>query len=326
MGLGARPSGKRLVLRLTGVLLPVVVGLGGVELWARQQDLDHRQGQAIALQGEPLQDFVEGKLASEEWGVAYLPTDLEADRRGFATRWGACAYDHPGRTLLVFGDSTTVQGTPQNEPHGTWPARLSLPEDVQLCVVAEMGYHPGEYLALARHLREEGLEPDLTLVLLCENDLSDLQARIGVEVDGREALYQPPTHRLAFAPLWNPWLFERSEAFRFVSWRMAEAWPQHQARIPAGVAPMRESAPSLQGLQELGPTEIFYAPPLRGWVTPNPLLRHVQQQVPELHVLEWGPDPVSLRRQSDDDVHFNDRGHAVVVEAAQRAVDEHLGG
>lgn len=309
------------------VLATVVVLLGGVEGYARSQHLDQRQGSAIAATGREVQHQAEGRFdPTGDWGVAYLPRGLTEGPGGFTTPWGGCDLSWSGRTVLVLGDSVTRQATPGPHTHaGTWPMQLTWPEDVQVCVLAEDGYHPAEYAAMADKLRRDGLEPDLTLIVLCENDLQDLPARYPVHVDGRLALYEPPSHTLAWAPAWQPWLYGQSEAFRFVHWRLAVAQPQRAAKIPASTSE-RQVAPALLELQAAGPTRIWFLPPLR--VQDDPLsgarLATVSQTVPDIQVLDRSDDPVSLRRAPDDHVHLNDAGHAWIAAQIQPVVDAAL--
>jgi lysophospholipase L1-like esterase len=320
-------SRTKWALRGGVVVSTVVVLLGGLEGYARSQALDLRQGSAIAATGREVQHQAEGRFdPTGDWGVAYLPRGLTEGPAGFTTPWGSCSLDWSGRTVLVLGDSVTRQATPGPHTHGgTWPMQLTWPEDVQVCVLAEDGYHPAEYAAMADKVRRDGLEPDLTLIVLCENDVQDLPARYPVQLDGRVALYEPPTHTLAWAPAWQPWLYAHSEAFRFAHWRLAVANPDQAAQIPATVT-QRDVSPALLALQDAGPTEIWFLPPLR--VQDDPLssgrLENVNQTVSGIRVLDRGTDPASLRRQPDDHVHLNDAGHAWIAAQIQPVVDDAL--
>ncbi|MFT5587197.1 MAG: lysophospholipase L1-like esterase, partial [Cognaticolwellia sp.] len=257
-----------------------------------------------------------------QWGVAYLPRGMTETHTGFQTPWGRCDYDWDGRTVLILGDSVTRQASEGRDTHlGTWPLQIEWPNDVQICVLAEDGYHPAEYAAMAKYVQDRGLEPDLTLIVLCENDLADRPARYSVTLNGRLALYEPPSHTLAWGPAWQPWLYGQSEAFRFAHWQLAIADPDRAARIPVSV-PSLQVVSALQSLQAAGPTQMWYLPPLQLQDDPFSVaeLNALSHEIPGIDVLDRSDDPVGLRRRADDPIHLNDAGHAWIAAQMQPVV------
>ena len=301
--------------------------LAFVEGYARNQHLDVRQGSAIALGGRQIQSHTAGRQdMTGEWGVAYLPRGLMETHTGFQTPWGPCDYDWDGRTVLILGDSVTRQASEGPNTHlGTWPLQIALPNDVQLCVLAEDGYHPAEYAAMIQYVQARGLVPDLTLIVLCENDLLDRPARYSVYLNGTLALYEPPSHTLAWGPAWQPWLYGHSEAFRFAHWQLAIADPDRAVRIPVSV-PSMQVVSALQSLQAAGPTQIWYLPLLQLQEDPHSVARlnALSQEIPGIDVLDRSGDPHGLRRRADDPIHLNDAGHAWITAQMQPVIDAAL--
>ena len=308
--------------RLAGAAaLTLALATVGVELAARQMDLDRLQAEAIAVERPPLEDahWTDGSAL----GVAYLPRGLEWDGSNLKSRFGACEADHPGPTVLIYGDSTSVQTALDGDTHAgaLWPELLELPSDAQVCGVAEVGYHPADYAELHAVLAP-ALQPDLVLILLCPNDISVRRPRTGVrQPDGQVLLYEPPAYRLIVPGLWNPWLYDRSEAFRFVHWRLAMGQEQpHQ--LPVTVDEGVSSTEALAAIQTQQPTQVFMLPKL-GEHGPS------YEERDRRALAEMGVRAVKLeqplsqwRRTPDDHVHLNQAGHEVVAAQVQAALDD----
>ncbi len=319
----------RLVLALLVVVAATLLaGAAGVECWARLRDLDRLQAQRVAVaEGDW---FGESRIEAiaPAWREraaplldAYLPAGFRLDDGGFDTAWGRCSFEHPGPTVLILGDSTTRntrgKGVVGDDPAFTWPAmlRAELPDEVQLCVIAELGYHPSDQL---RYLEVLGprLEPAAVVVLLCDNDLEPSSPRLRVPRDGATVYYSLPDTQQVWRPLYLPWLHRRSEAARFLLWRLALARPEAAVGVPArGVEP----TPSLDSLARMqafpAPVLLFHLPVLRsdGPVEPGVQALYDQRRVP-FHRVELGPDPEALRYSPPDPIHLNVAGHRVVVQ------------
>lgn len=321
------------VARLAIVWVCGLVGALALEGYARARHLDRLRARTTAVGGRQTaaSDF---QLSPLDWDVPYFPRVFSLQSEVLQTAWGTCRADHPGRTVLVLGDSTTRQASgggrgdasPQGEAARTWPALLApdLPADVQLCVVAEDGYHPADHLALLRRLAPI-LEPDLVLVLLCANDLVDQAQWVGVAQDGWVVVYELPATAPAFRPLWNPWLWSHSEAFRFVSWRLVERFG-HGFDLPVGGAQPRRAIQSLHDLLAEAPDlRLFYLPMLDDG-DPDDLAarqRLVAEGIPHQALsltAPWEP----LRREAGDRMHLSDQGHAAVARQVLPAVAQAL--
>lgn len=299
--------------------LTLLVAAAVVELSARALNLDARQGEATLL--------AHGRVDRGPWasgaaiGVDYLPHPFEQDEAGFTTRWGRCDYGHPGPSLLVLGDSTTrrlAQGAQRDPPELSWPRLLAaeLPENVQLCVLAEDGYDPTDLAALHAAFAPR-LQPTLTLALLCANDLTDRPART-LKTDARGlAIYNPAAQQLSWPPLyWAP-AFQASEALRFVHWRVATATASG-APVPGGQPLTRQPAEALARLQSApGELLVAYLPELISGLPPgNPRLEQLARSsgVP-ISALQLPAPLPALRIDPADPLHINAAGHRGVADA-----------
>lgn len=333
----ARPLRLRpLVGRLALVLVALLLGAVGIEGYGRARHLDRLQARGIAVDGRRTAASNFG-AAPLDWGLPYLPRVFTLDDQQLTTAWGTCRFDHPGRTVLVLGDSTTRQasgaifGGPdtilQDEARRTWAGLLQrgVPKDVQVCVVAEDGYHPSDYVALVEQLGPL-LQPDLIVVLLCSNDMSDIAEREAVARDGWQVVYELPTTRPVYPPLWQPWLYDHSEAFRFLHYRLATATGD---RFDIPVAEVRR--PSADSLRRLGGTAstllLAYLPALADEHEFEPIaqakLERLGMDVVRVELSgPWRP----LRRQQDDVVHLSDQGHSEVAAQLTPAILQALDG
>lgn len=304
-------------MTLTGVL-----GAVALEASARALNFDLKQARAIAVSESRTTErgaFLEGDTLD----VAYLPSATSWDGTVLETMFGTCRTDHPGRTLLIYGDSTTVQGQipTANSPGGPrWPTLLELPDDVQVCALAAEGYHPLDYVELHETLGP-ALDPDVVAVLLCANDRGDRRERLAVEMeDGITALYEPPTHRLIVPALWQPWLYDRSEAFRFLHWRLAADMDEpHRIQLPGPSAPGPEEPLDTLARMHDGPLVLAFLPP----VAAPDVVERPKAKTP-LRELELGPNPLSLRREPTDSVHLNSDGHRHIAPQLQVWIDAAL--
>jgi len=285
---------RRALFRVLTLGLILVGGLGAVEHRARSLNLDARQGRLIATT-----PFNDGSLL----GLDYLPTTFSLDHAGFTSAWGRCDFDHP-RSWLVLGDSTTAQ--PHYSVDQTWPSRLRVPDDVQLCVIAEDGYDPRDYVGLLEGM--DTFSPERIGVLLCENDLGELIKRTSSLQDGVLVLHEPVERLAVYAPLYYPRIFELSVAFRFVHWRLAgdppEHWaPQHVPGVQAGDA--------LRQVVTRAPTTLWYLPRLEEAAAAPVASLEVATGLPVTVIrLE---NPAGGRLTPEDTIHLNASGHAEVA-------------
>ncbi len=318
----------RLVAGAAVLIASLVLALAAAETYARARGLDLRLARATAVSGTrtAASRFLP---APETWDLPYLPRVFRLDDQGLETAWGSCRFDHAGPTVLVFGDSTTRQASggararsappPDSsdvlaharwEAERTWPTalRASLGPDTQLCVVAEDGYHPADYAELARHLLPL-LKPERLLVLLCDNDLQDIAARQAVEQEGWMVVYELPPSRPVYPPLWQPQLYEASEAFRFVHLSLSQA-TGNRVEVPYET-PRLPWAESLQELAGLAPTTLIYLPRLAEPGRPSAQERALLDSLGlEVKLVELSPPWDRWRREERDDVHLSDDGHA----------------
>jgi len=332
------PRGRGLRAGLV-FLVVLALALPALEAYARWRHLDERRLRGIAVAG-PLVQASAFQPSPQGWSVAYLPRDFQLDADGLTTAWGHCAADFPGRTVLVFGDSTTRQASP--EPPGlglgadpgdrrwrtagqTWAGRLAaaLGHGVQVCVVAEDGYHPVDYADLAARILPV-LHPDLVLVLLCGNDLDPQPPRFAVDKGERVEVYAQPGYLPVYPPLRWDWLLDRSVAFRFLHWRLA-ALTGDELRLARHVDAVGADQ-ALTALAARGaPLRVAWLPPLRD--APADLARDratlATWSVP-VQILDLQPPWPALRREPTDTVHLSDEGHARVaaqlVPVAQEAL------
>jgi len=309
--------------------LTLAASLCSLELAARALALDTRQSEAIAFSSQHAPREVnvgEGDpawlQATRELDLPYLPRGFQLHDDGFENAWGRCSFSHPGPTILALGDSTTYETRPltgrslDHLQQHTWPAYLGqrLGDAVQICVLAEVGYHPSDLAELAAWFRERR-QPDLVIALLCDNDLHAEDLRRQVIRGDRIYLYSPPSHWLIWQPARVDWLLARSEAFRFLHWRMALVQPAHSHRLPRHVpAP----TPVGQALNSLGTREqvlLFYLPLLVSTAPDRPeALRQLEGQlIAPVTTVDLPGFRAIYRNNPDEDMHLNSRGHAQVT-------------
>ncbi|MCP4809215.1 MAG: SGNH/GDSL hydrolase family protein [Proteobacteria bacterium] len=308
----------KLALSIGGTL---VLGAVAVEVVARVMDLDRKQYNAIAVATERVQQrgpWQDGGALD----VPYLPAGLEWDGSTLETAYGTCVEDHPGRTVLIYGDSTTVQSdipTPDQAAGRSWPEFVEWPEDVQACGVAAEGFHPGDYAVIHAKVAPV-LEPDLTVVLLCDNDFSPLSPRVAVPTDhGMLALVSPPEHTLIWTPMWQPHLYEVSEAFRFAHWRLALSTGEtHELPVQVTDAAIR-TEDALGELADAGDLLLVRLPPLGrdrapdGGHVAGPEDAALRKALGVVDI-ELPEDTSPIRRASTDGVHVNEAGHVLIAE------------
>lgn len=299
-------------------LVPMLtlLGLAAVtETAARRLQLDNLQALSVSwIDGTG--PVTRAGSSGESLGVDYLPRGFEIDDQGFTTLWGRCDFAHPGPTVLALGDSTTRASTPNaRDTHSalaTWPRMLKTTAEVQVCVIAEDGYHPADLAAIELALRPS-MTWDLIILLLCHNDARPTNHRNTIRGEPG-ALHHPPPYRLAYAPLWQPWLFKVSEAFRYLHWRLALE-VDDRIRIP-DPDPIMKVGASLASLAT-SPLRIFYLPP----VGPHPdgpgALREITRATADeglpLQVIDLPERLASWRKSPADLVHMNRVGHTDVA-------------
>jgi hypothetical protein len=322
------PAAATWLARLSFITCCVLAGALAIEAYARLNHLDRRRARAIAVGGRQTAAS-HFQLTPADWDLPYLPRVFDLDEDRLVTAWGTCRFDHPGPTVLVLGDSTTrqasgggpVDSTPTGEAARTWPGRLAglLPPEIQLCVVAEDGYHPADQVVLLRKLAPL-LRPALVVVLLCANDLLDKVEWVGVAQDGWVVVYEAPTTVPVFRPAWNPWLWENSEAYRFASWQLALRFGQAY-ELEVGSATWYARA-SLAALQAEAPKLVMAYLPMLDDAHEDDLRarrRLVAWQVPH-KVLELQPPWKPLRREAGDRMHLSDHAHGLVAEQMGPAI------
>lgn len=304
------------------VLFVLVASAGGMELLARWMQLDTLQYSAMYIADH----LTVPTPAQRAAGVDYLPRRFTLDDDGFTTAYGRCSYTWSGRTLLVLGDSTTVQAGDTTSIHDirdTWPLLVEqhLGPEWQLCVLAENGYHPADLAALWPQVQGP-LQPDLTVLLLCDNDFAIQRHRVAVQDGSHYRLASPPERWQVWRYLWNPWLHRRSAAYRHFTWRMAKATGDDAwiAGSPDGRLPL----PALQSLASLDPLA-FYLPPVTDGAPVGEAFSRDSPQAPfDIAVIAL-PEPRSqYRRESDDHVHVNDEGHRIIARRVLDAIDARL--
>ncbi len=296
-----------------GVVVAVAAAAtaAGVEAYSRHAGLDRLQLERMPVAAQLVTP------PPQLSAVDYLPREFRLDAQGFDTAFGRCDLGWPGRTLLALGDSTTVQTTVDGQPEdhqGSWPLLVgqALGPDWQICVLAEDGYHPSDLATLWQAL-DLDLQPDLAVLLMCSNDLVDRRPRSLVQEGGQTFLAWTPDQPVVWRQLWNPWLYQRSEAYRHFTWRMALA-TDDAARIPTQVQG-RPTGPALAALDDALDLLVFYLPDLvAGQGAPPALARLAQEGGVEIQPVQTGADPEALRREPIDPVHLNEAGHARVAQ------------
>ncbi|MCB9778119.1 MAG: SGNH/GDSL hydrolase family protein [Alphaproteobacteria bacterium] len=282
------------------------MGLGATEAIARKLRLDLYQGRPVAeftTQDPPM-----------DLGLPFPPRMLEVDADGFRTVYGTCRRDFAGSTLLVIGDSTTLQGFHDGRPSevdGTWPQLVAdrLGPDWQVCVLAEVGWHPQDELAAAELLDLSFV--DRTVVLLCVNDLTPAPRRYVDRIGDQWAIIEGATEYTAWAPLGTPPTLWRSEAFRYLSWRMATATGDGvQVPTDGGAT---SSVDAIAGLDALLHPTFYYLPELVPGAHRAHALAVGADAGVEMHVIALPDDPLPLRRGKGERYHLGIPGHALVA-------------
>jgi len=302
----------RLVLVSSLTMVAMVVG---VELLARWMILDAHQGEAIAAYTDPRGDPRDVPEALRD--VDYLPRLFRLHEEGLETAFGSCSADHPGPTLLALGDSTTVEtSAPETEDRafvGTWPFIVGegLGADWQVCVIAECGYHPSDFPPLVQAFSQV-IEPDLTILLMCENDIWTEMPRHLDRSGGRWLLRYEPQYFLAWERYQNEWLFEHSHAWRYLSWRRAMRTSESEMIERPGVG--REAGDALIELKRFMPRVFAIAPLVAGSSVSQRVWRLSRQSGLDISIIRWPADPLPLRRQPNDEGHMNAEGHRWVAE------------
>lgn len=294
---------RRFLKHLTWQLPVLLVASAASGEWiARDRHLDRLQGQTVAMKELSRGAWTDGDLL----GADYLPRLFLLDGDGFTTSWGRCDFDQPA--LLIFGDSTTREAAilpgDQDDAHLTWPMQLQLTE--QVCVIAEDGYHPHDYALIAEQLAPR-MELTRILVLLTENDLTDRVGRLPIRDGHVTVIYEPPASRVINGAFWNPWLYGRSELFRWLHWKTGDRtidWEKPELRTLA----------SLQALQAHAELDLFYLPQLiTGPMNGALALEAVREAGFEITLIELPEDPTGLRKQPEDINHMGPQGHKLVA-------------
>jgi len=285
-----------------------------VEATARHMQLDLHQGRPIQANTDPRGLAHEVPAALRD--VDYLPRIFALDERGLETSFGSCSADFPGSTLLAMGDSLTVEThTAQGEALfvDTWPLLLArqLGPDWQVCVIAECGYHPTDFPVLARAVSEV-IAPDLSVLLMCDNDFGPQLPRHLVRGGEGWILRHEPEAYTYWTGVVSTWLFRRSEAWRYFSWRLAietgegEEWPRDHV--------LRPDMAGLRGLGFLDPV-VFTLPLLEAGASATIKARSAQwTSEVKVRELPLPAEPHQLRRAPEDDLHMNHLGHRWVAE------------
>ena len=315
----ARGVFRRLALTLGLLSVGLLVGL---EVVARWLHLDARQGQAIQMpQSFPQWRQHAGADFETFTGVDYPPRGFVLGKDGYTSAFGPCDFHHEGPTLLALGDSTTVETTGEGSGDfdPTWPKMVgaALGPQWQVCVIAEVGYHPTDLQAMWSLVRKQ-LHPTVAVLLLCDNDLVGQRPRYPMRVGDAWALFDEPSTVTQWTGLRIPALFKTSEAWRFLSWRIAEAAGQGE-RLEREVIhrPASEAIIELDADLDL---HLYHLPPLtNGWAR-DPLVDALAKDggVPITEVA-LPPDASPYRRDGQDTVHMSGSGHVLV--AAQVAAD-----
>ncbi len=317
---------RRLAILLVATLIGLLATAGWAEWYARENRLDLRD-QKATLMGKARGEAT-AIAAPPDWGLAYLPRRFALlEGGGFRSAWGECKPDFPGKTILAFGDSTTRSAgkegaqprTPEEEARFTWPARLDLGKDVQVCVLAEDGYQPVDQLALMQKVLP-GLKVDLIIGLLCFNDGHTMTPSISVAVPEGVALYSMPRHWVVYPPLYQPWLLKQSEAFRYLHRRLAEKTGK-SIQVPTRV-PEVPAATTFRAISKLGPPlQLWYLPHLSGKVEED---RETQRAVAAaglpLNVVQLTGTLREIQREYLDRVHISDFAHGQVAQQMRAKV------
>lgn len=296
----------------------IVTGIA-LELTARALDLDDRESVSIAVDKNLTRLMPDGS----DWGVDYLPRRFKLDETGFDSGWGRCDFTRPGPRVLALGDSTTRQvgASPDqpgvlDPPELTWPMLIAarLRADVQVCVIAEDGYHPVDQVIVAEHVAALW-PPDLIVTLWCDNDLDDEVVRHRVDEGDqvRVVLHNPVLH--AWPPIHWPWLFYRSEALRYVSSRIATTTGQI-LEVPSPLPRTRSVVDAIRRIDALpGELRAFHLPALQSddsWGISRVNALADQSGVP-IWTIPLPQPREHLRVVEADRIHENAKGHRLVA-------------
>lgn len=311
------PVRKRLLI-LPATVLALLISL---EVTARTLHLDQREQVSIAVDASLTRLMSDGSA----WGVDYLPRQFSLDDTGFDSYWGRCDFTAPGPRVLALGDSTTRQvgrlgPLPEDlDPIALgWPMLLKshLRKDVQVCVIAEDGYHPFDQAILAERVARLW-PPDLIVALWCDNDLDDEPARVMVrEGDQMRIVLHNPFQRV-WRPFQWPWLIQRSEAARFIGSRLGTLTGD-AVDVPLDLPRERRVLDAIRRIDALpGELRAYHIPALQeddqwGVVRTNGLAE--QAGVPIFNIPLPQPRE-SLRILDADHIHPNRRGHELVAAA-----------
>lgn len=303
---------RRLALRsaFAAVLacLALPLGLEGVARWLA---LDWRQGHAMAVQEGMVQ-------TARRTGLAFPPRILELTPDGFTTRFGPCVTRFQGQSLVVLGDSVTVMTASQAERsgefQGSWPLLLAgrLGPGWQVCVLAEIGWHPKDALATLERLRAL-LPPHHLVVQLCSNDATAHRDTRIFRWSNQDYLVLRPNVLRGWPGYYNRWLWERSEAFRYWSWRRATATGEaFEVRVELADD---GSFSAHRALRDAGAI-FFFTPPLDEVDSRGPTLAWAVAPAPVITV-PVGPDD---RRTPEDTVHLGPSGHQAFADTVYEAL------
>lgn len=297
-------------------LLTSLGSLAGLEGYARWKHLDLLQASGVQLRRElsDIRPRVMDKVDLQD--LDYLPIGFEIRDGQIHSRFGTCQLDRPQPTLLALGDSVSTLSTfrpPATELQNTWAPQVAGALREQLCIFAELGYHPSDSAAFVEAIGSR-LQPSQTVLVLCENDLRDQLPRHVVQ-DGRGWSLVPEPAAYAVHPsTWWPWLGRRSEAYRFLSYRLALA-TQQQMFWNRERAEHRPASEALRQLAHLHPLVVYVPNLTADWRR----LPEVDQLAADSGVailtMPRPADPLALRREPRDEVHLNERGHQLLAEA-----------
>lgn len=297
-------------LRLLVLGLSVGTGLAGVEALAWWMNLDGRQGEDFVALGT---STLHG---GEDLGLPMTPRGLRRTATGLETPFGPCRRDFSGQTLLVLGDSTTVQSTIHGQPTdivSTWPLFLAqeLGPDWQVCVLAEMGFHPADHEQLLAVVRPHLPSRLQAVILLCENDLGSQRERLRTRSHGEEVAGLKPTAMRAWPPMGTGLLWRRSQAWRYLSFRMAERTGEIVS-MPIPVVE-RSAEQALTALANDLPLTAWYLPRLDGQDRGEQASQLAARAAVPVLIVDLPVPPSSVARQPDDKVHLNEAGHRLIA-------------
>lgn len=303
-------TSPRWLPRLLALGLSLGLGLSAVEATSWWMNLDGRQGEAFVALGT---STVHG---GEDLGLPLTPRGLKRRADGLDTPFGPCQRDFAGKTLLVLGDSTTVQSSVDGQLVdfvATWPGflRQELGPGWQVCVLAEMGFHPADHEQLLPVVRSYLPTELVAVILLCENDLGGQRERLRTRYRGEEVTGLKTSAMRAWPPMGTGLLWRRSQAWRYLSYRMAERTGE-AVEVPIPVVE-RSAEQALAGLAGQVPLSAFYLPRLEGQDRGAKAILLGETIGLPMQVLSL-PEPVAaLAREPSDKVHLNQAGHRLIA-------------